>query len=50
MELTGEYTRGQMVVEKRADASDKLRANVDIIRNLETPEVQRIFLNSFENK
>jgi len=50
VELTGEYTRGQMVVEKRADASDKLRANVDIVRILEKTEVQRIFFDSFNKK
>ena len=48
--MTGEYTRGQMVVEKRADASDKLQANVDIVRILEKTEVQRIFFDSFDKK
>ena len=50
MELTGEHTRGQMVVEKRVDCSDKLRGNVDIIQTLETTEVQRILFTSFDDK
>ena len=48
MELTGEYTRGQMVVEKRVDASKDVHANLEIIRTLETTEVQRILYSAFD--
>lgn len=54
VELTGEHTRGQMVIEKRIDCSEsgskELRANVDIIRTLESSKVQTILFTSFDNK
>ena len=50
VELTGECTRGQMVVEKRVDCSEDIRPNVDIIRTLEASKVQEILFMSFDNK
>ncbi len=43
VELTGESTRGQMVIEKRAGML--LNPNVDIVRSLDASKVQDILLS-----
>ena len=51
MELQGEITRGQMVIEKRSfleDASKK--HNVDIIKSIETEKMKQLFMSAFEGK
>ena len=51
MELQGEITRGQMVIEKRSfleEASEK--HNVDIIKSIETEKMKQLFMSAFEKK
>ena len=51
MELQGEITRGQMVIEKRSfleDASKK--HNVDIIKSIETEKMKQLFMSAFGKK
>ena len=49
VELQGEHTRGQLVVEKRRQqqAQAQLEPNVDVIRSLDTAKVQSILFSSF---
>lgn len=45
IELQGEHTRGQMVIEKRDGMHAK--SNVDIVRQLDAQKVQSILFSSF---
>ena len=48
VELQGEHTRGQLVVEKRRQQHQaQLEPNVDVIRSLDTAKVQSILFSSF---
>ena len=50
MELQGDVTRGQMVLEKRDFVLSSLKHNVDIIKTVETEKVKKLFMSAFEKK
>ena len=50
MELQGEITRGQMVIEKRSFLETSKKHNVDIIKSIETEKMKQLFMSAFEGK
>ena len=50
MELQGELTRGQMVIEKRKFVPTAQKLNVDIIKSVETEKVKHLFMSAFEKR
>ena len=50
MELQGEITRGQMVIEKRSFLEASKKHNVDIIKSIETEKMKQLFMSAFEGR
>ena len=50
MELQGEITRGQMVIEKRSFLETSKKHNVDIIKSIETEKMKQLFMSAFGKK
>ena len=50
MELQGEITRGQMVIEKRSFLEASKKHNVDIIKSIETEKMKQLFMSAFGKK
>ena len=50
IEMQGEQTRGQMVIERRSWAMKDNEPNLDIVREFHKEKLEDIFMSSFAKK